>query len=235
VRGVGATAAKPSTIIPSSVADIIVTLALAWMILLLVLAVRTTRQRPRKGEGASADARPPPPVSSISLRDRIAVTSLAAVLGAVLLVNAAGVARRGRVAPAFALPRVDGTPGTLALTDLRGKVVLLDFWATWCAPCLEMLPTMEQLYGEFHARGVEFVGINSDGPSSTEQDVREFLRRRPISYPVVIDEGDVGGRYDVTALPHLVVLGRDGAISRVFFGLTRRAELARALDRAIDD
>jgi thiol-disulfide isomerase/thioredoxin len=235
LRGVGATAAKPSTVIPASLADTIVALALAWMILLLVLAVRTTRRRPHKGDGVLDRARLPLPVSTVSLRDRIAVTSLAAVLGAVLLINAAGVARHGRVAPGFALPRVDGKPGTVALTDLRGKVVLLDFWATWCAPCLEMLPTMDQLYGEFHPRGVEFVGINSDGPSSTVQDVREFLRRRPISYPVVVDEGEVGGRYDVTSLPHLVVLGRDGAISRVFFGLTRRAELARALDRAIND
>jgi thiol-disulfide isomerase/thioredoxin len=232
LRGVGPTPAPASSRIPESVENAVVAAALLWMILLLVLAVRTTRRRPLKGEAApSAPVLPPPG----GLRDRIAVTALAAVLGGVLLVNVSTVARRGRTAPAFSLPRVDGHPGRVALADLRGKVVLLDFWATWCAPCLEMLPTMEQLYGDYHPRGVEFVGINSDGPSSTEQDVRDFLRRRPMSYPVVLDEGEVGGRYNVTGLPHFVVLGRDGAVSRVFFGLTRRAELARALNQAIND
>jgi cytochrome c biogenesis protein CcmG/thiol:disulfide interchange protein DsbE len=208
--------------------DLFLTAALVAMVVLVVMSVRIARRRPV----ARPDREVTPVVIVGRLRDRIAVTALAAVLGGALFVNVASVASKGRQAPEFALPRVDGG-GTLALASLRGKVVLLDFWATWCAPCLEMLPVMDALYGEFHPRGVEFVGINSDGPGVTSQEVRDFLRRRPIPYPVVLDEGEVGGRYNVTGLPHFVVLARDGGISRVFFGMTSRAELARALDRAM--
>jgi thiol-disulfide isomerase/thioredoxin len=220
--------------LPGAVEDVATAAAAGWMALLVVLAVRIARRRPHRIAGGPPPAPAPVPSATTRLRDRVAVTALAAVLGGALLVNAAAWARKGRSAPDFALPRVDA-PGTVALANLRGQVVLLDFWATWCAPCLEMLPVMDQLYGEFHPRGVEFVAINSDGPSSTSQDVRAFLRKRPISYPVVIDEGEVGGRYNVTSLPHFVLLDRDGAISRVFFGLTRRDELARALRRAVDN
>jgi cytochrome c biogenesis protein CcmG/thiol:disulfide interchange protein DsbE len=214
--------------IPALAEDLVVSLAGVWAITLVALAVRTARRRPLDKGAARATLVPVP----APLRDRIAVTALAAVLGGALLANTAVVARRGPSAPLFSLPRVDGQ-GTVALASLRGQVVLLDFWATWCAPCLEMLPTMDQLYGEYHPRGVEFVGINSDGPGATSQDVREFLRRRPIPYPVVMDEGDVGGQYNVTGLPHFVVLDRAGSVSRVFFGLTTHAELARALDRVL--
>jgi cytochrome c biogenesis protein CcmG/thiol:disulfide interchange protein DsbE len=214
--------------LPERLDDVALTLATMAMVVLVVQAVRIARRRP-----VGTPEREVTPVVIVGrLRDRVAVTVLAAVLGVALFANVASVAGRGKRAPDFALPRVDGS-GTLALASLRGKVVLLDFWATWCPPCLQMLPTMDALYGDFHPRGVEFVGINSDGPGATADDVREFLRRRPIPYPVVLDEGEVGGRYDVTGLPHFVVLGRDGGISRVFFGMTSRAELARALDRAM--
>jgi thiol-disulfide isomerase/thioredoxin len=219
-------ALRGSTTLPPLVDELIMTAALVWMTLLIVLSVRIARRRPRQPAAVV-------PAPAGPLRDRLAVTAVAAIFGLALLVNAAALARKGRSAPDFALPRVDGQPGTVALSSLRGKVVLLDFWATWCAPCLEMLPVMDALYGEFQSRGVEFVGINSDGPSATPDDVRGFLRTHKISYPVVIDEGEVGGRYNVTGLPHFVVLNREGAISRVFFGLTRREELARALTRAI--
>jgi thiol-disulfide isomerase/thioredoxin len=162
----------------------------------------------------------------------VAVTALALVLGVGLVANAAALAHQGRQAPAFELPRIDGQPGTVALAKLRGKVVLLDFWATWCGPCVQMIPVLHQLYEELQPRGVEFVGINSDGPMSTPDEIKAFLRQHPAPYPVVLDDGEVGGRYQVVSLPHMVVLGRDGAVRRVFWGLTSHDELAQALTRA---
>jgi len=118
------------------------------------------------------------------------------------------------------------------LSDLRGRVVVLDFWATWCPPCLAMLPMLHELYGEWHPRGVEFVGIDSDGAMTSREELSAFLARRPFPYPVVIDDKQVGGRYGVYSIPHLVIIGRDGKIARVFVGGVGKSQLAAALGAA---
>jgi peroxiredoxin len=223
---------KPALLGPLSpqLSLVIVGAALSWMLFLVGLSVRIARRRVPASDRA-ADAAAVPVVSSLA--SRLAVTGLALVLGGGLFASIANVARAGRVAPAFTLPRLDGN-GRVALADLRGKVVLLDFWATWCAPCEAMVKPLEDLYAEFRPRGVEFVGINSDGPGVTADEVRAHLARRdrPSPYPMVLDDSEVGGRYNVMALPHLVVVGRDGAIRKIFWGLTTRGELARALNGA---
>jgi thiol-disulfide isomerase/thioredoxin len=139
---------------------------------------------------------------------------------------------RTDLAPDFSLPRIDGQPGDVKLSDLRGRVVVLDFWATWCPPCLAMLPMLHELYGEWHPRGVEFVGIDSDGAMTSREELSAFLARRPFPYPVVIDDKQVGGRYGVYSIPHLVIIGRDGKIARVFVGGVGKSQLAAALGAA---
>jgi peroxiredoxin len=204
---------------PWAVDQVATLAALPW----LLVAVRTARRR------TEAPAEAPARVSY--LRDRIAVTAFAAVLGAALVLNAASFSRAGRAAPNFTLPRVD-KPGTVALADLRGKVVLLDFWATWCQPCTQMVQPLSELYTELKPTGVEFVGINSDGPGVNPEEVLAHLQRHPVPYPVVMDDGEVGGRYNVVALPHMVVLDREGSVRKIFMGVTTRGELAAALRRA---
>jgi thiol-disulfide isomerase/thioredoxin len=132
-------------------------------------------------------------------------------------------------APDFTLGRIDGTAGQMRLSDLRGKVVLLDFWATWCPPCVAMMPTLHDLYREWQPRGAEFVGIDSDGPAATLDEVRDFLAKHPSPYPIVVDDGKAGGAYRVSSLPHVVIVGRDGKIVRVFLGAVGRQQLERAL------
>jgi thiol-disulfide isomerase/thioredoxin len=134
----------------------------------------------------------------------------------------------GEAAPEIDLPRVDGTAGRLTLSSLRGKVVLLDFWATWCPPCIQMIPVLHDLHQEWAPRGVEFVGVDSDGPQSTVQDVRDFLIERPAPYPIVMDDGTANALYKIRALPQMVLIDREGAVRRVFIGLTTRHELASA-------
>jgi len=139
----------------------------------------------------------------------------------------------GEAAPEFNLPRVDNTPGRLALSSLRGKVVLLDFWATWCPPCVQMIPVLHDLHQEWAPRGVEFVGVNSDGPQSTVDDIRAFLVERPAPYPIVLDDGTANTLYKIRALPQMVLIDREGAVRKMFIGLTSRRELASAFAAAL--
>jgi thiol-disulfide isomerase/thioredoxin len=141
---------------------------------------------------------------------------------------------RTDLAPDFTLARIDGQPGEVHLADLRGKVVVLDFWATWCPPCLAMLPVLHDLHREWQPRGVEFVGIDSDGAMTTRAEVVDFVAGRQFPYPVVIDDREVGGRYGVYSIPHLVIVGRDGMIARVFVGGVSRAQLGAALAAVAD-
>ncbi len=142
--------------------------------------------------------------------------------------------RQGQPAPDFALRRIDGD-GSVAMKDLAGKVVLLDFWATWCPPCIAMLPTLDRMYRAWGPRGVAFVAINSDGGGITADELKRFLVEHPIPYPVVLDEARVGHLYKVEALPTLVVVGRDGRVRTSFMGMTTEGSLERALREALDD
>jgi thiol-disulfide isomerase/thioredoxin len=139
---------------------------------------------------------------------------------------------RSDQAPDFALGRIDGKGGQVRLSDLRGQVVLIDFWATWCPPCLAMMPTLHELYRDWHPRGAEFVGVDSDGPMATREELQAFLARNPFPYPVVLDDRNVGGAYGVSSIPHVVIVGRDGKVVRVFVGGVGREQLDSALTAA---
>jgi thiol-disulfide isomerase/thioredoxin len=139
----------------------------------------------------------------------------------------------GRPAPEFTLPRLDDASKTLSLSSLRGKVVLLDFWATWCGPCRQMIPLLDALYADWSPRGVELVGVNSDGSGTASEEIAAFLKSHPARYPMVIDDGRANSIYRVTALPQLVLIGRDGTVRQSFIGLVGRTEIDRAVARAV--
>jgi thiol-disulfide isomerase/thioredoxin len=144
----------------------------------------------------------------------------------------------GEAAPDFRLPRVGagtGAGGTVSLSALRGKVVLLDFWATWCPPCIQMMPLLHDLHRDFSPRGVEILGVNSDGGGASAAEVEEVLRGHPSPYPILFDDGSANQAYKVRALPQLVLVGRDGAVRQVFIGYTSRGTLASALTKALDE
>jgi thiol-disulfide isomerase/thioredoxin len=141
-----------------------------------------------------------------------------------------GAAGVGLPAPVFRAPTLGGQ--TLALGDLRGQVVLLDFWATWCAPCLAEMPTLRRFDERFGPRGLAVVGINIEG-AAARRAVEDVVREAGLRYPTVIDEGEVRRSYRVEGLPHLVIIDREGIVRRVFPGAGPPAELAQAVEETL--
>jgi thiol-disulfide isomerase/thioredoxin len=111
-------------------------------------------------------------------------------------------------APAFTLAQRGG--GQVSLADLRGKVVLVNFWATWCGPCRKEMPLLEQIHKKYAPLGLVMVGIN------VEEDGRlfdTFLKDVPVSFPILLDpKNGVSKLYDVAAMPSTVIIDRKGNV-----------------------
>jgi cytochrome c biogenesis protein CcmG, thiol:disulfide interchange protein DsbE len=121
------------------------------------------------------------------------------------------------LAPDFTLPQLDGQ--TLRLSSYRGKVVLLDFWATWCVPCREEIPHFLELEDKYRADGFEIIGVSmDDGP----EPVRSFSREFHMNYPVVMGNAKIGELYGgVLGLPIAFLLDRNGRVHAKHIGAIR--------------
>ena len=134
----------------------------------------------------------------------------------------------GGTVPDMTLARLSG--GEVSLADYRGRVVLLDFWATWCTPCRAQAQILEPLYGEYQGRGVEFLAVDSGEDLDT---VRRFVERDPFPYPVLLDPDDsLGLALEILALPTLVVVDKEGEIAYFNEGIADAQELRRELAKA---
>ena len=124
----------------------------------------------------------------------------------------------GARAPAFTLPTMDGDTSTLE--QYRGQVVLLNFWATWCPPCVYEMPSMERLYQDLRADGFVVLGVTvdvdpgePDAQGRSQGIVREYVDRLGVTFPILLDpQGTVESVYNVSGLPTTYVIGRDGRI-----------------------
>jgi DsbE subfamily thiol:disulfide oxidoreductase len=117
-------------------------------------------------------------------------------------------------APDFSLLRPDGSKS--ALKDHRGKVVFLNFWATWCESCRDEMPSMERLYREFKGKGLEIVAVNV---KDRRQDALAFVKELKLSYPVLMDtEGEVGLLYGAFGLPVTYLIDRKGVVLARLWG-----------------
>lgn len=121
---------------------------------------------------------------------------------------------KGQLAPDWQLSGFDGKP--IKLSDFKGKVVLLNFWATWCAPCRKEIPTLVALQKEHGERGVAVIGVSLDQGDPAA--VQSFASRMGITYPVAIGNENVQTSYGVEAIPTTFIVDRAGNIVAVHQG-----------------
>ena len=114
----------------------------------------------------------------------------------------------GQAPPDFTLKNLAGDD--VSLSDFQGKIVVLDFWATWCGPCRQEIPMLVSLYEEFRDRGLVVVGVGLDKDGAKA--LAPFAESNRVSYPVLVGDQALGRTYKVTAIPSTYVIGRDGTI-----------------------
>ncbi len=130
------------------------------------------------------------------------------------------------MAPAFSLPLLSG--GEAGPHTYKGKVIILNFWASWCPPCRREMPSMERLYRDYKDKGLVILGVND---MESEEDVRGFYDEYMLSFPTVLDrDGKVFTRYGVLAIPTSFIIDREGRLIGKAFGPREwDGEHARAL------
>jgi cytochrome c biogenesis protein CcmG/thiol:disulfide interchange protein DsbE len=152
-----------------------------------------------------------------------------------LLSNEGDALAAGSEAPDFTLERLD-EGGELTLSSLRGKAVVLNFWASWCIPCREEAPVLEGLWQENRERGLVVVGLDA---KDFRRDALDFVERFELTFPIVFDgPGETVSPYGVTGFPETFVIDREGKVVDVFVGAVNaeeeQARLRRAVEEALD-
>jgi len=119
-------------------------------------------------------------------------------------------------APQFALKDIDGS--TVRLRAYRGKVVLINFWATWCPPCRAEMPDLVRLQREYATQGLQIIGITY--PPQTKTEVRRFARSLKVNYPIILGTRQIRARFSSEEiLPLTVVIDRDGKVNDIISGI----------------
>jgi peroxiredoxin len=133
-------------------------------------------------------------------------------------------------APDFTLATLDGQD--FRLSDKSGKVIVLNFWATWCPPCREEIPEFIEMQNEFRGDDILFVGVSLD--QAGEAPVRNFAREMQINYPIMIDDGSASAAYGpIATLPTTFLIGRDGQLEGYAYGMVTREMLEPLLRRLV--
>jgi peroxiredoxin len=132
----------------------------------------------------------------------------AAALAAVAVACAFLTAASNGPAPSFSLPARSG--GTVSLGDLKGQVVMINFWASWCGPCRQEMPLLDQMHKKYEALGFKLLGVNVE---SDTKDAEQWLAKTPVSFPILYDrENKVSQMYSVNAMPSTVFIDRKGNV-----------------------
>ena len=149
------------------------------------------------------------------MRNRLLCGTMVFIV-AVLLLGAcsrSSAVEQGEPAPDFSLSTIDGD--TVSLSDFKGKVIILDFFASWCPPCREEIPDFVDLQKRYGSKGFTMIGVSL----VSQKDSKSFASRMGINYPVLVDNGKVSALYGpVRSIPTTFVIGRDFKIAKMYIG-----------------
>ncbi len=181
----------------------------------------------------------PIPEPSGGSRNPLALFVVAVIAAAMLFFGFHAARRSGppqlvtkaTAAPDFTLESLDGKD--VRLSDLRGKAVLLNFWATWCGPCKIETPWLVELQNQYGSQGLQVIGVAMD--DSGKDEIAKFAKDMGVNYPVLLGKEAVGDAYGgVPALPESFFIGRDGKIVDKIIGLKGKGEIEDSIKKALD-
>ena len=139
-------------------------------------------------------------------------------------------------APVFSLPDMNGQK--VDLVSFQGRVIVIEFWATWCAPCREEIPVLNQIYKAYKEKGVVVIGVSLD--RKPPQEVKKFLDQLQVEYPNVMGDEEIFEKYSqmanlgpIRGIPATFVIDRQGQICRRYMGLTEKRILEEAIEAVL--
>lgn len=139
---------------------------------------------------------------------------------------------RGKRAPEFNLRTVDGKK--VSLSDYKGKAVLINFWATWCAPCKIEMPWLVALRSQYAPQGFEILGVNEDDAGTPRAKLAKFGQEQGLNYPLLVGDDAMSRKYGgVEFLPTSYFVGRDGKIVAETAGLVSKSEVEASIKKAL--
>ena len=148
---------------------------------------------------------------------RAVTLCVAALLLSVSLADAAP--RRGQPAPSFKAFSIAGQP--ISTEGLKGSVVILDFWATWCPPCRDSIPFFAELHRKYSKQGLQIIGMSVD--EGGERVVKDYAQQHRIPYPLVMASGKIQKDFGVRALPVIYIIDQNGIVKEQIMGFSEGA------------
>lgn len=137
----------------------------------------------------------------------------------------------GTDAPDFSLDTVTGTP--VKLSQFEGKIVVLNFWASWCPPCRKEIPDLVAAQNQYKSRGVEIIGVAVDGDQPEK--IESFAKKHGVNYTIALDDGQIFEAWGGSAIPLTFFIDRKGRIRERFDGLITREELNNILEQMLSE
>ncbi len=186
--------------------------------------------------GRMAGAQVPQKISTFGVVAVFVIVGLLGIIGYALYQRSLATPTEGP-APAFAVTmyNYDGMAMSgeqTSLRDLRGKAVVVNFWASYCVPCQEEAPMLERVWNDYRDQGVVFLGINTEDP---EKEALDYLAEYRITYPNAPDRGaKIENAYRITGIPETFVISTDGEIVRHFLSQPNERDLRAEIDRALE-